>query len=90
MHEEIFALFTPTIQTSFKYQRKNLKKKVDETHDHYVWSCIQLPWWGLKSIHEHYCTSINHYPNYECIGVIPKDERVALIEDAKDKKMKKW
>jgi hypothetical protein len=95
LHEKAFSLFTLTIRTSYKYQSQSLKKELMK-HMTNIFGQVfnqnmvdSMVGKYLKVVQDNYHTNLLCYPNYEHPTLVPKNEWDALVEDAKEKKMKK-
>jgi hypothetical protein len=84
-----------TIRTGYKYQSQSLKKELmkhmvnlfgqvfnQKVVDSMVGKYLKVVW-------DNYHTNLLCYPNYEHPSLVPKSEWDALVEDSKEKKMKK-
>jgi hypothetical protein len=95
LHEKEFSLFAPTIKTSYKHQNPNLKKELINHMVHLFGQVFNqkvissMVGKYLKIVWDTYHTNMVCYPLYEHPSLVPKSEWDALVEDSKEKKMKK-
>lgn len=95
LHEKVFVIFVTPIRTSFKFQRKNLKKEL-MAHMTKKFGLVfnqklveTMAGKYIKSMRDNYYTNLTRYPNYERSRLIPIEEWDALVKDTNEKKMKK-
>ena len=94
LHEKEFALFAPTTGTSFKYHSNNLK----ELMKHMTTligpifnknSSQTIAGKYMKLVSNNYHTNICGYTSYEHPRLILQWDWVALLEESKEKNMRK-